>query len=362
MKKLVLALIALAAIVAVATPALADYNFYGSMRFKTGYTVTADQPNRSSDSSQFGLQSNTRFGLNATTGNIGGRIEMGLLDGTGSANVYTRLMYGTLKTDAGTLLIGQTYNPYWTAYAMVYNNDDGLNGFGELYEQRTPQIKFDFNSGLYVSAIQNQAIQKSVANSKALLPKLNVGFKNKAGALSYNLGVAYQVYDQYYGAAFAPVAASSVTNVGGVATPNAAVPVTDNKRTIQSYLTYFELVMKQETMTAQMKLHYGQNLAEFGFKRDKSYNAVGNNNTESYGGVAQVSVDMFNVGFSYTVDADDTTAKTDKDVVAFVNAVIKPVKGFSITPEIAYYDNNVNGFDFDGADMVVGTIKWQMDF
>lgn len=341
MKKLVLALVALAATVAVATPALADYNFYGSMRFKTGYQVLADTPDASSDSTTFGLQTNSRFGANATTGDLGGRVEIGLKDAFDGNAAYTRLLYGTWKTDAGTLLIGQTYLPYWTAYGLVYNNDDGLNGFGELYEGRTPMIKFDATSGLYLAAVQNKQMGKT--GTKTLIPKLNVGFKNKAGDLSYNLGVAFQQYDQYYNAAW-------------VATDNGV-----NKRTVNSFLGYFEVGVKQDAFSATAKLHYGRNLKEFGFARDLAYAAATNDSTENYGGVAQVNVGPACVGFSYTVDDRDAT-KAVKDVVGYVNAKFSPAKGFSITPEIAVYDKNVNGFDWDGNDLVVGTVKWQMDF
>jgi len=338
MKKLVLALVALAAAVAVATPALADYNFYGSMRFKTGYEVLGDTLDPSTDSTTFGLQSNSRFGLNATTGDIGGRVEMGLGGGT----VATRLMYGTWKTDAGTLLIGQTYAPYWTSYSMVYQNDDGLNGFGELYEGRRPMIKFDATSGLYVAAIQNE--QLGATATKVLVPKLNVGFKNKAGDLSYNVGVAFQQYAAYYDATFT--------------TPTVNGPA---KRTINSYLGYLEVAVKQEGFKATAKVHYGQNLDEFGFGRDLAYVAATNTNTEDYGGVAEVSVGPANVGFAYTVE-DQDAAKANKDVVGYVNAKFSPVKGFSITPEIAVFDYDVNGFDWDGMDKVAATVKWQMDF
>jgi len=261
----------------------------------------------------------------------------------------------------GTLLIGQTYTPYFVAYSLVYKNDDGFNGYGEIYEGRTPMIKFDFTSGAYVAAVQNKLQGKD--NAKTLVPKLVAGFKNKAGDLSYNVGVGYQQYDQYYGAGFATAAAAQ-PDLGGV--PGAAaVPVTDAKRTIVSYLGYLQMAFKQEKMNAQLNLHYGQNLKEYGFARDRSYAAATNENTVGYGGILQVGVDMVNVGLSYTVDdthALGATGKANRDVVGFINANIKPVKGFTIVPEVAYYDKNVRGFDWDGADEVAATIKWQMDF
>jgi hypothetical protein len=232
-----------------------------------------------------------------------------------------------------------------------------FTGFGNLYEGRTPMIKVDMASGLYFAVLQNKAVDTvttattanlvtgavttttTTAGVKTLLPKLNVGFKNTAGALTYNTGVAYQQYDQFNGAG-------------------------TTKDIVVSYMGYFEAVVKSEAMTAQAKLHYGQNLKEFGLSGlNKSYTAAGtaNANTEAYGGVAQLNIGKACAGFSYTVE-DRDTEKANKDVGAFINYSIPVVKGFTIVPELAYFDYNVNAFDFDGADEVAATIKWQMDF
>lgn len=345
MKKQLKWIIAALAVTAVATPALAEdgIKFYGSVRVKTNYIVksdgaTAATTDQRTDDATLALQPNSRFGVNATTGAIGGKVEMGFRQET--TDMYTRLLYGTYKTEGGTtILVGQTYAPYWTAYGHVYKDDDMFTSYGNLYEGRIPMIRVDTSSGLYMAAIKNaQSNPDATAtdSTKTLLPKLNVGFKNTAGALTYNTGVAYQQYDSF-GAGY-------------------------NKDIVVSYLGYFEAVVKSEAMTAQAKLHYGQNLKEFGFTGlNKGYTLGSGDNIEGYGGVAQLNVGKACAGFSYTVE-DADKQKSNKDVAAFVNYTIVPVKGFSIVPELAYFDYNVNGFDFDGADEVAATIKWQMDF
>lgn len=373
MKKLVLALVALAAAVAVATPAMADFNFYGSMRLKTYYKYD-DNKNANADSAALQLATNSRFGANASTGDIGGRVELGMYD---ASTTYLRLLYGTWKTDAGTLLIGQTYTPYFGNLSSVTNNDDTFNGYGATYDGRTPMIRFDMTSGAYVAAIKNA----QTGSAKAFMPKLAVGFKNKAGALSYNVGVAYQTYDKKAAAATGDVYGivsvdAGVDGVIGTADdvikytkdPISKATAANPKRTVTSYLTYADIGFKQDDIRAKVKLHYGQNLKDFGItKRSNSaYDAANNLNTISYGGQGEVGFGMVTVGATYTVDdkigASQSGNNAVKNFGAFVNAAIKPVKGFTIVPEIAYFDKNVNGFDFDGCDEIYGYVKWQMDF
>lgn len=350
MKKQLKWIIAALAVTAVATPALAEdgIKFYGSVRVKTTYTVdsegnTAATKDQNTDDAVLTLQNNSRFGVNATTGAIGGKVEMGFKNPENGASneMYTRLLYGTWKNDAGhTLLVGQNYTPYWTYYNVVAADDDGATGYGNLYDLRTPMISYTMANGLYVAAIENYATRTNL-NAKSLLPKLAVGYKTTSGAVTIHTGVAYQQYDLFTGA------------------------TGEQKDIVVSYLGHIEAVVKGEGMSAQAKLHYGQNLKEFGMSNmDKTYNtnaATANNNTEAYGGIAQLTVGQTCAGFSYTVEDMDAT-KANKDVLAWVNYTFVPVKGFSIVPEIAYLDKNVNAFDWDGADKIVASVKWQMDF
>jgi hypothetical protein len=349
MKKLVLAL---AAVAMIATPALADYSFYGSARVATFYAddsgvsqtlsgatagtlVEADQ-----QSFNVRLQGNSRFGLKATTGDVSGRIEYG-------TGVNLRLLYGEVKLGAGTLLIGQTYTPYTKFSNQVLNDDLGNIGYGALYDGRQPMIKYTTDMGLYFAAIQNNASTGGVTNAyltelngvattitvdKVIIPKLVVGFANKAGAFSYNAGVAYQSND---------------FNVA-----EGALPV--SKESIDSYLLYLTGDAKFGDVAFLYSLHYGTNLSNFGISgRNSSY--LGKDAT-SYGLMLEADMAGFAVGFGYVNDEmeADGFGKLDANdqYTVFVNYTAQIAKGFKIVPEFTYFDymDNVRLLDGVGTD------------
>jgi len=337
MKRLTLVLVALAAIVAIATPALAEYNFYGSVRVKTFYL---DNNKGTTDDQDFTLelQPNTRFGANVKGDDFSGKIELGLK--TQMEGVYTRLAYGTYKFDAGTLLVGQTYSPYFSNASQVYRDDRGLSGFGNLWDSRNPQIRFDLNNGLYfvagkvISTGTNLAVAAN-PTSDTLLPKMTVGFKNKAGKFSYNVGATYQSFD------------------------------TDEvlEESVTSYLGYADITYKLEKITLRTKVHYGQNLSDLGITdRNSRYDIISKNDTKSYGGWVQVALGMATAGVGYVVDDIDGALETDDQRAAFINYKFKIGKAFTITPEICYLDYMDSSTGTDQGDHLAVGAQWKMDF
>jgi hypothetical protein len=337
MKRLTLVLVALAAIVAIATPAMAEYNFYGSVRVKTFYL---DNDKGAADDQDFTveLQPNTRFGAKIKSDVIGGKIELGLK--TQASGVYTRLAYGTYKTSAGTLLVGQTYSPYFSNASQVFRDDRGLSGFGNLWDSRNPQIRFDLTSGLYIVAAKVISTANNItggtanATTDTLLPKMTVGFKNKAGKFSYNLGATYQTFD------------TGLT-----------------EESVTSYLGYADIKFKQDKLTLHTKIHYGQNLSDLGITDRNSKYVVGlKNDTTSYGGWVQAGFAGATIGIGYVVDDIDGAAETDDQMAAFINYRIKVAKGFTITPEICYLDYMDDSTGADQGDHLAIGAQWKMDF
>jgi hypothetical protein len=332
MKRLTLVLVALAAIVAIATPAMAEYNFYGSVRVKTFYV---DNDKNAADDQDFTLelQPNTRFGAKVKDDKLGGRIEFGFK--TQGAGVYTRLAYGTYKFDAGTLLVGQTYSPYFSNASQVYGDDRGFSGFGNLWDSRNPQIRFDLNSGLYVAAVKVSPATGANAADDTLLPKMTVGFKNKAGKFAYNLGVTYQSFDTD------PVLEESVT----------------------SYLGFMDIGFKQDQLSLRTKVHYGQNLSDLGItNRNSVYNVATQDDTTSYGGWVQAGFAGATAGVGYVVDDIDNALETDDQMAAFINYKIKVAKGVTITPELFYKDYMDSSTGVDQGDELAIGAQWKMDF
>lgn len=328
MKKLVLAL---AAVALIATPALADYSFYGSARVNTFYTVMDDGNPATDDAKDFNvaLQANSRFGAKATTGDVSGRVEFGYANAAGA--VYTRLLYGEVKLGDGTLLVGQTYAPYVKFSSSVANGDLGFDGYGALYDGRQPMIKYSHDSGVYFAAINNDGF-----GGEIVIPKLNLGYMGSASDINYNAGVVFQT---------AKTAADS---------------------TESAYLLYLCGDAKFGDAGLVYGIHYGSNISDIGIgggsnsPRNAALNATGD--AKSWGGMLEASMNGATLGFGYVSDEPDGAADADTQMAIFANYKISVAKGFAITPEVAYFDfmESTAGAD-EGDDLYVGA-KWQMDF
>lgn len=330
MKKLVLAL---AAVALIATPAMADFSFYGSARVNTFYT-NVDDATTTTKNFDVDLQNNSRFGAKATTGDVSGRVEIGFDDNAAtSTRTYLRLIYGEVKLGDGTLLVGQTYTPYTKLAGMVSSVDQGLENFGALYDGRNTQIKYTMNNGVYFAALDNLG-----AGTEVIIPKLNIGYAGKAGDVNYNVGFAYQTYE-----------ASAVLDV-------------------DSYLAYICGDAKVGEIGLIYGLHYGQNLQEFGMARttiSSGANKVAasvTNDTKSYGAMLEAAMNGFKVGIGYVSDENDDFTDADTQMALYANYTVQVAKGFSITPEVSYWDymEDAAGID-EGDDLYVGA-KWQLDF
>lgn len=329
MKRLSMVLVALAAIIAIATPAMAEYSFYGSVRVKTFYV---DNDKNAADDQDFtiDLQPNTRFGAKIKGDNLSGHVEFGLKAETSGA--YTRLAYGSLKTDAGLLMVGQNYSPYFSNASQVYGDDYAFAGFGNLYDKRNTQIRFTLNNGLYVAA--TKVVSQGNTVTDTIMPKMTVGFKSKAGNLSYNVGAVYQVFDT--GAA---------------------------ETTVTSYLGYADLALKLDQVALRTKLHYGQNLSDLGmFGRNSSYSIANDKDTSSYGGWLQAAVGMATAGFGYVAEDIEGAAEIDDQMALFVNYKIKLASGVTITPEVLYKDYMDSSTGVDQGDELAIGAQWKFDF
>lgn len=360
-KKTVAIVAAAGALTALALPAMAETTLYGSARTATfwdtnqpGYASGAAKPDSNTD---FDLrnQSNSRFGAIATDGKLGGRVELGLGLGAGGGNttVYTRLIYGTYKFDAGTLLVGQTYTPYWFASDQVAFDDNGNNGYGSIYDGRQAQIKFSMSNGLYVAAIRPNGsaapvaadASNTVAASEVYIPKLCVGYEGKVGGFAFGGGVVGQTYKLVL-----------------------------NDKQINSVLGYFHGKVAAGPANIGFNVGVGQNLGDMGIAEGvsaaTSATAVEDNLTLSAlatVGFAVAPTVKVNAGIGYVTTDGKSAAgvdwkKADNKMSAYVNAPFTIAKGFTITPEITYQDllDKSDGSK-DKNDIIYGA-KWQFDF
>lgn len=349
-KKTVTIALAAGALTALAVPVMADTSFYGSARMTTFWnTIDSKGVGTNADFHET-LQGNSRLGVNFANGNLGGKVEMGL----GKGGLTTRHMYGTYKFDIGTVLVGQTENPYYFITSSVANDENVGNGLGSLWDTREPQIKFTMNNGLYVNAIMptsDTGAELDAKTSRNYLPKLNIGYEGKVDNFAFGLGGVGQTYKQ--------------------TTPTA-------NDTINSVMGYVHGTFKSGPAELKFNLGLGQNMGNMGFVKAGSGQTaqrnvrVGGENTFSYEGFVQGTYkisDMLNVagGFAYAADDNCHFDKVDNRMQFFVNAPITIAKGFSITPEFSYIDqlddNDMKTFASSKGpkEYLVGA-KWQINF
>jgi len=218
---------------ALALPALADTEVYGSLRTSTAWTHTVVANGGGTNTNfDIGNDETSRLGVKYSAGNFFANIELGIGDpnvidnaagpvgslgatgwlssGGGLTTVYTRHAYGTYKFDVGTLLVGQTWDPYTVISEQHLNAEEGNCFFGALYDGRMPQVKFTLNNGLYIDIIRSQSYQTigtqsanlgsipsmlSSSNYQAfVIPKLAIGYDGKAGGATFGVGVLGQTF------------------------------------------------------------------------------------------------------------------------------------------------------------------------
>ena len=377
-KKVVTIAATAGALAALAVPAMAEITPYGSIRMTTFWnTVDTNKPGNINDGTttdfKENLHANSRLGVNFSNGTHGGKIELGL---NTSAGVSVRHAYGTEKFNFGTVLVGQTENPYYLFSASVAKDDGVNNAYGSLWDTRTPQIKLTLNNGFYVSAMMPTDYSTSTttalpfATTENYLPKMNVGYEGKAGNFAYGAGVVGQTYKQTVAAvAFAlAVPANAVTNTPAKPAVLAAAAQDD---TVTSLMGYFHGKLTAGAAAMQFNLGVGQNIGDMGFM---NANATPTNrytageDTLTVEGYVQGSYTLspmlnLNAGLGYVQDDNDSFVNKDNRMMMFVNTNITVAKGFVVTPEIAYFDQldqaatNVKG----DKEYLVGA-RWMMNF
>lgn len=352
MKKQLLVLSAAAMVAAAAVPAMAETTLYGSARMATFYNFNDTKGALGKTSSiDEHLQANSRVGLIAANGDVGGRVELG-------TGVNVRLLYGTWNFGSGKLTVGQDYNSYYTFTAQTHGDDNGLNGYGALWDTRQAQLRVNLNNGLYFAAIQptgNQAAgiagvttgvangafvpnAESTSNIKIYLPKLNVGYAGKASNVTYNVGLVGQTFKDQ------------------------AVGVDEQKTAILGYLNGTAAFGNTSLMA---NVSYAQNAANMGFANRLGY--AGKNDAKGFEGYIQATQKLsdtakVNAGLGYVNDKVEHAAHADDKMSFFVNAPITLAKNVTITPEFSYYDEMKSSTNATQPKSYALGAQWRIDF
>jgi len=318
---------------------------------------------------------NSRVKIKAAYDRALGYAELGLKTDN---SVALRHVYASYDLGEGrSILFGQTDTIFSELKPDQRLNDDlNLQGFGYLYNNRRPQVRYTHALGAVAIKVAIEeprgvadeyvAVSGDHLKEKAL-PAVAVAVEYKGGSIALTPSAFYQQF-------------RNKANDDGADTKDI---------TVATYGLCLSGSFKVDPVTFTSGLWYGQNLSVFDLdKRKNSPSTVfgkpvaddsGNDidDIDSIGGWAQVSFKadpgLFRVGAG--MQRSDTGLKGDTyedditTVGAFVNYEYLVTKGFTVTPEIAYFDygkdankNKVsNGKNDLGRDVLVG-VHLQYDF
>lgn len=313
-KKTAAIVAAVGALTALAIPAMAEITPFGSVRLLTGYQsdskeISANTSGKTNTDFFLKMPATTRFGVKGTSGDLGFVIEMGINENAG--NIYNRLVYGTYKMSGGTLLVGQDYTKSWNPSGVITNDTPSNGGWGNFYGGRTPQIRYQANSGLYAAIVQPTVKTLTSDKFKLLLPRLNAGYDGKAGGVGYGAGFEFQTYK------------------------NETATVNKN---INSFLVYTRASLMSGPVALKVNLGYGSNLGDMNFS-GAGYTLSGTSvkNTNRFEGYVQAGYTISPMVTAQAIvggasDKNTTWAKRDTRMQYTVNAPITVAKNFSLTP------------------------------
>jgi hypothetical protein len=178
----------------VAAPAMAEITGYGSVRMMTFWVQNQAAVGDDDGDLQWNLSPISRFGMQGTTDDISGRVELGF--NSGSGGVTTRVLYADYKTDAGTLRMGQwyTHTSLWLS-DQAADVETGNIGYGATYDGREPMIRWTMPMGLSIELLEPEASNSyGAADVDVFLPKIGVKYSFKMENVTAELAGAFQTY------------------------------------------------------------------------------------------------------------------------------------------------------------------------
>jgi hypothetical protein len=373
MKKLLI----IFAVLCLAAPAMAaDWNFYGSARMATFYSIVDKDLNNDNDTvnrTQWDQQTNSRLGATVKVNDqIGGGFEYG----TSGGNANIRKLYGTYIFGGGSeLLLGQTYVPTGQYFYSnsVFDGDGDLLGVGQFYTGRVAMVQWK-TGGLKLAAVKANTPDDAEAGTVGdldpngagyavdlIIPKLEASYGFKGDAWFMDLYGGFQTYGLDYFEGNDPTITSWVGGVGGGMTFGAF------------YLN--------------LGGHYAQNAGAYGaygsglgglrpinddYSIDANQNEIDNT---GYGFLAVLGFNLSDTmtiegggGYEYAeLDVDGPAGDGESVWQVYINSTINIAPGFFVVPEIGYasYDYAtvlVPGQDEPKPNIFYAGAKWQINF
>ncbi len=344
MKKLFVLIMAIALVGAFTLPAMAaDWNFYGSSRFKTFTMEESDYGDEEADT-DWTQQSNSRIGAKVKNGDISGRFEYG-------TGVNLRHLYGAWNFGTGTLLIGQTYTPITMFIGgQVYGSDNSMLNYGGVYGLRRPMIQVQLNNfKIALVRPETNDLGETDVTTRKTIPKIEAKYRYTADTFFVEVVGGYQSY-------------TIESNTSG----DVDVDVDSIVYAVGGGVNFGPAYVKADIMGGKNIGPYGIWTTRYGTDAMPTItngDDLNDNDTIGYLGVVGFKANdklKFEAGYGFVShELDVSGADADETTCFYAQANITIAPGFFIVPEfgiIDYEDDNE-----DGSDTYFGA-KWQINF
>jgi len=352
-------LLVIFAILCLAAPAMAaDWNFYGSARMATFYTVVdKDAPAPNDDTINrtiWAQQGNSRIGADVKVNDqIGGGFEM-------SDSFGKRKLFGTYTFGGGSqLLLGQTYTPTSTFFYSnsVYDGDGNLLGLGQFYAGRNPMVQWKMGGFKIAGVAPSIPDDTDDFAVDLVIPKIEAAYKMKGDAFFIDVAGGFQTYTLDYFA-------------DGTSDP-----------TVTSYVIMAGGGMNFGAFYVSLGANYGQNYDQYGAYNPSlagvrgidiggTFDGANEIDNKSFGALGVLGFNAsdtwtFEGGIGYQEGEDDTTDEDQREKVMqfYLNATWNIAPGFFVVPEVGYAKYDYAGDDpQDEPSLIYVGAKWQINF
>ncbi len=327
----------------VMTAAASDWNFYGSSRVATFYTKTDNKGTPDQNNFDQSLQGNARIGARVKVSDeLVGRFEYG-------SGVNLRHLYGEWDFGPGKFLVGQTDSPLNTPLSnQVYDADENLNHYGNIYAGRQPMLQLSFG-GFKIAAVSPDTDSLGIANAEdeIRIPKIETSYQ-----YNFNNGhvIANAGYNSY-----------ELTD-----------PATSADHDVDSYIVGVGGKVNLGRTFIAGNIYWGQNTGPYNFALNVDDMPVFTTSTlidsDAFGYmlVAGLKLDdmfSFEAGYGYAeAELDSSAVKEDNVASYYINATITLAPGVFFVPEIGVIDNKHDKNGNEESEINYYGIKWQIDF
>ena len=402
MKKIALSS-ALAALVALPALGIEVYNneekdasveIYGSLRGFVGGGGAVDGTPKDTGNFLIGFQTNSNFGIDTKYGKFFSKIEFGLSEGgflgspAGKNGNYPglRKVYGSYDFgSAGKLTFGKLDTPSVEGgFQTDFNhNDAGANGFGSVTTgSRKLQVQYA-HSGVTVAIIADEA-KDGNSNSTAYTqnysntrleyaPRIAFSYESKLGEKGkLKIAATYKYYAYY----------ANVTSDGGATHKDIHADIhaghilvgakigLGGESTLSTFFNYGingDLYNEQQTAYSEGKYGYSNYNNDAGLWAQRAGLLV------EYGTKLNDTLSLAaGAGYQATFNGDGQRGTTLNNGLQsihgykfYVNAPISVAKGFTIVPQLAFYDTiqtGNHGFKTSHQSALLGLVRLKYDF